>query len=444
MKRLLMLLGLLLCYVSLFASGPGIKSGPMLGYSEMRESIVWIQTEKDAKVEMEYFDIENPKIKFRSNIVKTDKTSAYTAKLVADKVEPGKKYEYKILLNDKQVKFDYPTILQTPKLWQWREDPPSLRIAMGSGTFINEEKYDRAGKPYGGGYEIFKSIYNIKPDIMLWLGDNVYLREADYYSRTGVINRYTHVRSLAEMQALLANTHNYAILDDHDFGPNDSDRGFVGKEMTMDVFKMFWANPSYGFQDMNAAVTMFSWADCDFFLLDNRSFRSPNNRKTGERVILGEKQKQWLFDNLAYSKAKFKFVVMGGQFLNSAAVYENYACYPEERNEIINYIENEKIEGVIFISGDRHFTELSKLKNSNKPMMLDFTSSPLCSGPVKDACTKEVNSNRIEGTCFNERNFGVIEVSGKLKNRQIKFITYDSNGKLIWEKSFLESDFKAE
>ena len=36
------------------------------------------------------------------------------------------------------------------------EDPPDLKIALGSCAFINEEKYDRPGDPYGGNYEIFE------------------------------------------------------------------------------------------------------------------------------------------------------------------------------------------------------------------------------------------------------------------------------------------------
>ena len=48
------------------------------------------------------------------------------------------------------------------------------------------------------------------------------------------------------MQPLLARTHNYAIWDDHDFGPNDSDRSSAIKAITLEAFKDSWPNPSYG------------------------------------------------------------------------------------------------------------------------------------------------------------------------------------------------------
>ncbi|MBK8613627.1 MAG: hypothetical protein IPN85_09025 [Flavobacteriales bacterium] len=37
---------------------------------------------------------------------------------------------------------------------------------------MNEPAYDRPGTAYGGGYGIFNSIAETKPDLMLWLGDN--------------------------------------------------------------------------------------------------------------------------------------------------------------------------------------------------------------------------------------------------------------------------------
>ena len=66
---------------------------------------------------------------------------------------------------------------------------------------------------------------------MLWLGDNIYTREVDFYSLSGYQKRYTHTRNIKEMQPLLSNTHHYAIWDDHDYGPNNTDRSNIHKMM---------------------------------------------------------------------------------------------------------------------------------------------------------------------------------------------------------------------
>ena len=153
---------------------------------------------------------------------------------------------YAVIVNGRRISRPYPLRFQTQKLWQWREEPPAFRIALGSCAYVNEPEYDRPGNAYGGGLEIFTSIVRTKPDAMLWLGDNVYLREVDWYTRTGILARYTHSRSIPELQPLLASTHHYATWDDHDFGPNNSDRSWIHKDVSLDAFKLFWGNPGYG------------------------------------------------------------------------------------------------------------------------------------------------------------------------------------------------------
>ncbi|MBT3453481.1 MAG: alkaline phosphatase family protein, partial [Lentimicrobiaceae bacterium] len=206
-----------------------LQSGPMVGYSEMLEVPVWVQTKKAASVTMKYWNAENSDNIYMSNIFKTKKDDAFTALLIADSVTPGNKYFYDIYIDDEEIVLPYEKSFQTQSIWKWRTDPPNFSFVMGSGTYINEDRYDRPGKRYGDGYQIFNSMLELNPDFMLWLGDNVYLREPDWNSKTGIYHRYTHSRSTPEMQAFLASTHNYAILDDHDFGPNDSDRGFWNK-----------------------------------------------------------------------------------------------------------------------------------------------------------------------------------------------------------------------
>jgi len=160
-------------------------------------------------------------------------------------------------------------------------------------------------------------------NFMIWMGDNVYLRQQEWNTWSGLTHRYTHDRSIPELQKFLASTHHYAILDDHDFGPNDSDIGFWNKNMTLKAFELFWANPSYGVGDIKGAITYFQWGDADFFMLDNRSYRSPNRLKAENKTQLGKQQIEWLFNNLAYSRSTFKFVVLGRQLLSNSEVYGN-------------------------------------------------------------------------------------------------------------------------
>jgi hypothetical protein len=140
-----------------------------------------------------------------------------------------------------------------------------IDTATGSCAYINEAAYDRPGNPYGSEYEIFEAINESKPDFMIWLGDNMYLREPDWNSWTGITKRWTHSRSVPEMQPLLASAHHYAIWDDHDYGPNNSDRGWWNKNQTYEAFQLFWANPSYGIGDMKGGNYPIPMERCGFY-----------------------------------------------------------------------------------------------------------------------------------------------------------------------------------
>jgi len=412
-----------------------LHSGPMVGYSEMREAIVWLQTKEPATVCMNYWLRDSIHQKYHTPEVHTCEKRIYTAKLIANMVEPGNIYDYEIIINGHPVEIQYETSFQTLPLWQWRTNPPDFSFAAGSGAYINEEKYDRPGKPYGGEYNIYNSILDKKPDFMIWLGDNLYFREPDWNSWTGIIKRHTHDRSIPELQPLLGSVHHYSIWDDHDYGPDDSDRGFWNKKMTLEAYKLFWANPSFGTGNIKGVITFFQWGDADFFMLDNRYYRSPNDLIGDDKSMLGKEQLQWLFDGLVSSHANFKIVVMGGQFLNTAGVYETYTNhgFEGERQRIIDFIYDQEIEGVYFLTGDRHHTELSKLEEEGKPVIYDLTFSPLNSG-VNIYAGEETNDLRVDGTLVMKRNFGLVSFSGPKDQRKMKIEVFDSEGALQWRK----------
>jgi len=435
MKQIFLTALLLLLHSKLIlAQSQLLQSGPMLGYNEMQEVLLWAQTTREATVQFAYWPQEAPDDRRLSAEKQTIKEEAFTAKLLADEVEPGTAYEYELLINGEAVELDYSTTFTTQKLWQWRTGPPDFSVALGSCSYINEARYDRPGDGYGSGYGIFEAIYEKQPDAMVWLGDNIYLREADWYTWTGILHRYTHTRSTPQMQPLLASAHHYAIWDDHDFGPNNSDRSFIHKDKTLKAFQLFWGNPTYGLPGQKGITSFFQYNDIDFFLLDNRYFRSPNNRRTGEATILGKEQLEWLIDALSNSRSPFKMVCIGGQVLNTVAEYENYANrHWKERQYLLKRIEEEGIRNVVFLTGDRHHTEMSGYTNNAGHRVYDLTISPLTTGSGHGE--EEVNDLRLEGTFVNEQNFGILEFSGPRTERQLTVTVYDKEGKELWSRS---------
>jgi alkaline phosphatase D len=410
----------------------------MNGYSEMREAMVWVQMKQACEVQLVYWPDSLPANKMKSAVVKTNQETAFVAHLTANEVGPGTRYGYEILANGKVQTAARNLTFKTQELWQFRKDPADFTIATGSCAYINEPPYDRPGKKYGSDYKIFEKIADANPDMMLWLGDNIYLREVDWFTRTGILKRYTHMRAVPELQRLLASTHHYAIWDDHDFGPNDANRAFPHKDKTLEAFKLFWANNSYGVNELGGISSAFQFNDIDFFLLDNRWNRSHPELVSAPTQMLGKEQIDWLIELLKYSQAPFKLIAVGGQILNNAKVYENYSNYEAERELLLDRIAAEGITGVVFLTGDRHHAELIKV-NHKGTVMYDLTTSPLTSGTHKsgDADT----ANRVEGTLYLEHNFALLEVSGTRKERVLKLRLMNKEGQEVWNHILRAADW---
>lgn len=416
-----------------------IKAGPMVGYSEINEVALWIQTTEESNIQIAYWPVGEPDNNFTTERFKTLAVDSFVSTTVIGNLQPGTIYEYIILVNGFQIiDENKQQTFQTQHIWEHRYDPPSFRVALGSCVYVNEEQYDRPGKPYGAGYDIFKTISNRSPQLMLWLGDNTYLRAKEWNSMPGIIHRHSHTRSIPEMQDLLGKAHHYSIWDDHDYGPNDATYSFYNKDKTKKAFKMFWPNPGAGNSNLGGITYSFQWSDVDFFMLDDRWFRTAQYEK-GYSQMLGKGQIDWLIDGLKQSRATYKVIACGSQVLSTAKVYENYANY-DEREYLIGRLEEENIKGVVFVTGDRHHSELSKLKLKNGNTIYDFTVSPLTSR-VSTVGDKETNDNRVEGSLKAERNFGEIFVKGKRNNRTLKLSLFNPNGEEIYKIELNRTDF---
>ncbi len=420
-----------------------LQSGPMVGYSSMREAMLWVQTKSEATVHFEFWEKGKPETKQKTEKYLTKKLEGFTAHITAELLNVNTKYEYSLFINGKKIERPYPLEFQSQSLWQWRTEPPPIKFVFGSCLYVNDPPLDRKGEPYGSNFQIFDAIAKQKAQFMVWGGDNTYLREADYDSRAGMLYRYTHSRSLPELQPILGSMHHYATWDDHDFGPNDADRSFIYKDVSTEIFKYFWANPTYGVPTGNKGIcSKFSWGDVEFYLLDDRYFKSPQDRNDTDKVMLGDEQIEWLADAISESRATFKFIVCGVQVINTAAMYENYATCPEERLKLITRIRANKAKGVMFLTGDRHHTSLSALQENNEVYPLyDLTCSSLTAG-VFSPPADEKNTNLIPGSIVVDQNFALMEVTGLTKERVLKITIINHSGEVKWTREIAAKELK--
>lgn len=431
-----------------------LAAGPMLADVTQRGATVWVQTARPATVTLAYTltaradgaSIGRPMGPTTTEPVRTAPDG--TASVEVFGLEPGSTYAYTVLVDGDAVPRPYATEIHTQPLWQYRTDPPETTIAFGSCFYDNDTPYDRPGDPYGGPTTIFESIRATAPDAMLWLGDNLYLREVDWWSPAGIDYRYANSRAFPDLQPLLAATAHYATWDDHDFGPNNSDRSYIHKEAALATFQRFWPNPTYGHGGVPGVFTQFQVGDAEVFLLDNRYHRAPNDAPADERTILGEAQLTWFLDALTASRAPLKVVALGGQMLNPVEVFENYAAIaPAERQRILDGIAERAVDGVLFLSGDRHHGELVRIERPGTYPLYDFTSSPLTAGAstyaLRDDSPEFENPARVPGTLIaGERNYGTLTLTGPRRERTLTLRAFDAEGGLLWERAMPLNDLR--
>lgn len=408
-----------------------LANGPMLGHVDHVEATIWLQTKSAADVEVRYQRGEEAAQ--RSAVTRTSAERHFTAHVLLTDLRAGETYSYTAWIDGRQVAG--PFQFTTQPLWKWRTPPPELRFAIGSCNYINDEYFDRPGTPYGDRHHIFDTIAAAKPDFMVWLGDNIYFREGDFNSETRLNYRHQRDRAHPSLQKLLTATAHYAIWDDHDYGPNDSDRSYPLKDEALKLFKLYYANPTWGMPDTKGIFGKVSWADCDFFLMDCRYHRAPNNLNDPDKPYYGPGQLQWLKDQLTRSRANFKFIVSGNQVVNAYCRHESFAGFSSEYDDLMGWLDDNDIRGVVFLSGDRHYTELLRKERPKNYPLYEFTSSPLTSGLISDMGSEADNPMRVPGTLItDDRNFGIIEVLGNdRKKRTLVLKAFDADGKLRWE-----------
>ena len=218
----------------------------MLGHVALRAANIWVQAEQAGTVAITYWPVSDAQQKTTIEANVND-DFAYTHTFKLHGLEPETTYQYRLTVNGIPINQQPAYQFTTQKLWQWRTDPPDFSVLAGSCTFVNEKIYDRPGRPYGSGHEaMFSQIASEDADVMLWLGDNWYYREVDYDSAQSLMYRVTRDRSQDFFQPVWHKFAHYATWDDHDFGPNNSGADFIFKKQALDIFKNFWANPSYG------------------------------------------------------------------------------------------------------------------------------------------------------------------------------------------------------
>lgn len=104
----------------------------------------------------------------------------------------------------------------------------------------------------------------------------------------------------------------------------------------------------------------------ELFVLDSRGERKPSTRTTESAEYLSRAQMDWLKAGLAQSDAVFKIVVSSvpiGAFPFST-FSDGWTKYPAARREILEHVDDNGLEGVVWLSGDFHLGSVGRVSSS--------------------------------------------------------------------------------
>jgi alkaline phosphatase D len=166
-------------------------------------------------------------------------------------------------------------------------------------------------------------------------------------------DKHRENRADRHLARLLAATSVRAMWDDHEVH-NDFDSTSRYIEEGRQAFHEYWPVRGDG-GDPAVLYRRFAWGPAaDFFVLDCRQYRRPKHETDGPaKTMLGGRQKAWLKDGLRASRAPFKFVLSSVP-LHGPWGADRWAGYATERDELLAFVREDRIGGVIVLSGDVH------------------------------------------------------------------------------------------
>jgi len=410
----------------------------MHGYADYTSALLWIQAEGPGPIHVRWRSDHDG---LEHDVVldaKSEDDDVVLARLTG--LFPGTRASYTIAGEGERRE----GVLRAQPYWSNGNDAQDITIAIGSCFFVAAAEAPWNKDTYGGGYEIFDAIAGKAPDLMIWLGDNLYFQPPDELDPVSMSARYRRQRAHPSLQRLLVAAPQLAIWDDHDYGPNDSDMSYPLKGRSLELFRRYWANPSYGLPDAPGIFGRARFGDVDVFLLDDRWYRSANrlNDEPG-KTMFGGAQMTWLHNALVYSHATLKLIANGSQMWNRVNRFEGFNHFSYEQKSFADWLVAQRVEGVLFATGDRHFTELLRVVRPAAYPIYEFTSSPLTSRPFEspEAAERE-NSDLVPDTLVGKRQFGLIRLTGPAKARRIALESYDQKGNLLWRHEFRAQDLK--
>jgi alkaline phosphatase D len=300
---------------------------------------------------------------------------------------------------------------------------------------------------------IFKKIVNQRPELFVFLGDNIY---ADTTDMDVMQAKYAKLKSDPGFGKLMKSCPILATWDDHDYGANDAGADYAQRIQSQRIFVDFWGDAANSPRRKRPGVydaRMFGpqGKRLQVILLDTRYFRGPlrkGPRRMGGPYIpsddktitmLGEAQWNWLERRLR-EPADMRIIASSIQCVAESAGQETWSNLPHERQRLFDLIAKTHACGVLIISGDRHWAELSVEDASAPYPIYELTSSSL--NQIHPRGTPTENRYRAEPLTYHRENFGAVTIDWERDDPLLALQVLDIDGRPRIERELRLSELR--
>lgn len=206
-------------------------------------------------------------------------------------------------------------------------------------------------------------------DFYALLGDTMY--SGNTRTRDGFRSRWARDLSTSEYRELRRSTSVLAAWDDHEVA-NNWDPETIDEAIVVEAASAFFDHlPIRRNQKSPGRIYRSTrWGrTAEVFVLDSRSERRPSTRLLEDAQYLSRTQMDWLKSGLAASPCVFKLIFNTVPITDfplpfDVLAHDRWEGYRAARREILSFIDDERIGGVLWLSGDFHFASAGRVSTS--------------------------------------------------------------------------------
>jgi alkaline phosphatase D len=464
------------------ADRPLITHGVQSGDVTVDSGVVWARADRPARMLVEIAATESFKHIRHAVFVDALPESDFTAKALVECLPSGQEIFYRLRFQDLDC-----AAFGEPVVGRFRTAPDDAR----SVSFLWSG--DTAGQGWGidpahGGMRTYATMHGNRPDFFIHCGDNIYANcpiAAERILPNGTLwkNITTEEKSaVAETLADYRGNYKYNLLDEH-LRAFNAEVPTIAQWDNHEVMEDWWPGEPLRSTDYRARNALLLAARgrrafhefiatrqfpaepgriyrriaygplLEVFVLDTRSYRSPNGRPDeAPAQLLGRPQLSWLKRELKNSRATWKVIAtsapLGLVGNDGTRMQDSLTGRELEVGELLAFVKRAGIGNVVWITAELHYTA-AHYYDPGKALFQDFEPFwEFVSGPIHAGTWRPTKLDRTFGPtvvfqqasddawgddvapCFGLQFFGHVAIDGA--NRMMTVTLKDVYNRALW------------